>query len=86
VSDESKRPTDAALFSFVKEALVWVLALLVVSTCGGVSPLFTSRYVYLGFPLAALYALIAVGETYRRLRKYRFRRRVRCFEEKQARD
>jgi hypothetical protein len=49
-----------------------------------VTPLFTVRWLFVGYPLAALYGTIVVGEIYHRIRRLRFKRRVRRFEEAQA--
>jgi hypothetical protein len=68
----------------VAEEVLALIATIVVVIVSGGRPLFTARWHYMGYPLAALYAVIAVGETYHRIRKYRFRRRVRRFEEAQA--
>jgi len=65
------------------EGLALLATILVVIASGG-SPLFTARWWNAGYPLAALYAMIALGETYHRIRKYRFKRRVRRYEEAQA--
>ena len=65
------------------ETLALIATVLVVIASGG-SPLFTARWWYLGYPLAALYAVAAIGETYHRIRKYRFKRRVRRYEETRA--
>lgn len=66
-----------------EEALALIATIVVVIASGG-RPLFTARWHYIGYPIAALYAVIAVGETYHRIRKYRFRQRVRRFEAAQA--
>jgi hypothetical protein len=69
----------------VREEVFALLAIVFLAlTSGGVGPLFGARCLYIGFPLAALYAVIAVGETYYRIRKYRFKRRVRRFHEARA--
>lgn len=65
------------------EALALIATILVAIASGG-SPLFTARWWYLGYPLAALYAAAAIGETYHRIRKCCFKRRVRRYEETQA--
>jgi hypothetical protein len=70
--------------SAVKDEALALIATIVVVIASGGSPMFTARWWYLGFPLAALYATIAVGETYHRIRKYRFKRRGRRFKEAQA--
>ena len=82
--ERTSMPDRLTRIGAAKEEALALIATIVVVTASGGSPLFTARWWYLGFPLAALYAVIVVGETYHRIRKYRFRRRARRFEEAQA--